>query len=36
MLNNEWFQGRLDDVRIYKRALTAAEITADMNRGVTP
>jgi hypothetical protein len=34
--NNEWLAGQLDEVRIYKRALTAAEITADMNRAVTP
>jgi hypothetical protein len=27
----EWFQGRIDDVRIYNRALSAAEITTDMN-----
>jgi chitodextrinase len=31
---SEWFQGQLDDVRIYKRALTATEIQADMNIGV--
>ena len=28
----EWFKGRLDDVRIYNRALTPAELTADMNK----
>ena len=27
----EFFQGRIDDVRIYNRALTVAEIQADMN-----
>jgi hypothetical protein len=27
---NEWFAGRLDDVRIYNRALSAAEIQVDM------
>jgi len=27
----EWFRGRIDEVRIYNRALTAAEIQADMN-----
>jgi glucose/arabinose dehydrogenase len=32
----EWFAGRLDDVRIYNRALSAAEVQADMNRAVTP
>jgi hypothetical protein len=26
----EWFAGQIDDVRVYKRALTAAEIAADM------
>ena len=28
----EWFQGRLDDVLVYNRALSAAEIASDMNR----
>src|SRR6185436_14889938 len=28
----EWFAGRIDEVRVYNRALTAAEIQADMNR----
>jgi glucose/arabinose dehydrogenase/PKD repeat protein len=32
----EWFQGRLDELRVYNRALTAAEVTADMNRAVGP
>ena len=27
----EFFQGRIDDIRIYNRALTVAEIQADMN-----
>ncbi len=27
----EWFQGRIDDVRIYDRALSAAEIASDMS-----
>jgi hypothetical protein len=26
----EWFQGRIDDVRVYNRALTAAEIQSDI------
>jgi fibronectin type 3 domain-containing protein len=26
----EWFNGRIDEVRVYRRALTAAEIQADM------
>ncbi len=32
----EWFSGTIDEVRIYNRALSAAEIQADMNRSVTP
>ena len=32
----EWFQGHIDDVRVYNRALTAAEIQADMNTPVPP
>ncbi|NOT57245.1 MAG: hypothetical protein HOP18_21795 [Deltaproteobacteria bacterium] len=32
----EYFQGRIDEVRIYNRALTAAQITTDMNTAVTP
>ncbi len=30
----EWFAGRLDEIRIYDRALTAAQIQADMTRAV--
>jgi fibronectin type 3 domain-containing protein len=30
----EWFQGDIDEVRIYNRALGAAEIQADMNTSV--
>jgi hypothetical protein len=30
----EWYAGTLDDVRVYNRALTAAEIQADMLKGV--
>jgi hypothetical protein len=30
----EWFNGVIDDVRVYNRALTAAEITTDMNTPV--
>ena len=30
----EYFRGRIDDVRIYSRVLTAAEITTDMNTPV--
>ena len=32
----EWFNGLIDEVRIYSRALTAAEVEADMNRAVAP
>ncbi len=28
----EWFKGTLDELRVYNRALTQAEIQADMNR----
>jgi hypothetical protein len=31
----EYFQGLIDDVRVYNRALTAADIQNDMNGGVT-
>ena len=31
---NEWFQGQIDDVRIYKRALSATELQSDMNTSV--
>ena len=30
----EWFQGQIDDVRIYNRALTASELQADMTTAV--
>jgi hypothetical protein len=29
----QFFKGLLDDVRVYNRVLTAAEITTDMNTG---
>jgi glucose/arabinose dehydrogenase len=32
--HGEWFQGLLDEVRVYNRALTAAEIQTDMNTRV--
>jgi hypothetical protein len=32
----EFFQGRLDEVRIYNRALTAGEITNDANQAILP
>ena len=31
----EWFSGLIDEVRVYNRALSAAEVAADMNRPVT-
>ena len=31
----EWFNGLIDEVRIYNRALTPAEITSDMNTAIT-
>jgi fibronectin type 3 domain-containing protein len=31
----EWFNGLIDEVRIYDRALTAAQIQADMNAPIT-
>jgi hypothetical protein len=33
--NDEWFAGLIDEVRVYNRALTAAEIQADMARPVS-
>ncbi len=30
----EWFAGQMDDVRVYDKALTAAQITTDMNTPV--
>ncbi len=33
--NDEWFTGRIDEVRIYDRALSPAEITSDMNTPTT-
>jgi glucose/arabinose dehydrogenase/PKD repeat protein len=33
---SEWFSGLIDDVRIYNRALTAAQITTDLNAPVGP
>ena len=32
----EFFQGRLDEIRIYNRALSQAEIQTDMNTQVAP
>ena len=33
---SEWFQGEIDELRIYDRVLSAAEIQADMNTAITP
>ena len=33
--SNEWFAGLIDELRVYNRALSAAEVTADMTRPVT-
>jgi hypothetical protein len=35
-LYGQHFQGRIDEVRIYNRALTATEIQSDMNTPITP
>jgi len=32
----EYFQGRIDEVRIYSRALSQTEIQTDMNTRVNP
>lgn len=32
----EYFAGQLDEIRVYNRALTAAEIQTDMNTAITP
>jgi glucose/arabinose dehydrogenase/PKD repeat protein len=32
---SEWFNGVIDDVRVYSRALSAAEVAADRDRAVT-
>ena len=31
----EWFSGRIDDLRVYNRALSAGELQTDMNTAVT-
>jgi Concanavalin A-like lectin/glucanases superfamily len=36
VLYGEYFQGRIDEVRVYNRALTQAEIQQDMNTPVSP
>ncbi len=32
----EWFAGRIDDVRVYNRALTAGQIQTDLNQPAAP
>ena len=32
---SEWFQGQIDEVRVYNRALSAGEVTSDMNTAIT-
>ena len=32
----EWFQGQIDDLRVYNRALTPSQIQTDMNTPVAP
>ena len=32
---SEWFAGRLDEIRVYDRALTQAELQSDMTRAVS-
>jgi Concanavalin A-like lectin/glucanases superfamily len=32
----QYFQGKLDEIRVYNRALSAAEIQSDMNTPITP
>jgi glucose/arabinose dehydrogenase len=32
----EWFQGTLDEIRVYNRALSATEIQTDMGTAITP
>jgi hypothetical protein len=33
---SEWFSGAIDEVRVYNRALSAAEIQTDMTRAAAP
>jgi len=33
---SEWFQGAVDEVRIYNRALSQGEIQTDMTTALTP
>jgi hypothetical protein len=35
-IRGEWFRGYIDEVRVYSRALTAAEIANDMNTPIGP
>jgi hypothetical protein len=33
---SEWFQGSLDEIRVYNRALSATELQTDMGSPITP
>ena len=35
-INGQYFKGTIDNVRVYNGALTAAQITSDMNTPITP
>src|SRR5262249_28123429 len=35
-IRSEWFDGRIDEVRIYNRALSGGEIQTDMNTPIGP
>jgi hypothetical protein len=35
-LYGQYFQGRIDEIRVYNRALSAAQIQSDMNTPITP
>jgi concanavalin A-like lectin/glucanase superfamily protein len=35
-IHGQYFPGKIDEIRIYNRALSAAEIQSDMNTPVTP
>ena len=34
--NDEWFQGQIDELRVYNRALTPTEIATDRDTPVNP
>jgi hypothetical protein len=33
---NDWFKGSLDEVRVYRRALSQSEVQSDMNTPIKP